>query len=247
MIAVLGCVPLLIFGLVSVFAIGAVTSLYFALAPPEAPTPPDVSFLASDAHFMIRGQHLIMPVVALSSFHCVECLEPHRLKSSKEHLQDAGDPAKPKLVRRLDVSIVRYRNIVEQSSTPDICSLLTRQWSKAVCSGQTKGILGRLPSSIRLRDGTLREEATPAAEQAADRRKDGIRPVAAEIHCDVDAKFCDARIEALPGLLAEWTVWKDERTGTTASEMADRQGIAIVEFVRRAIGPVEDATLLQAE
>ena len=247
MMAVLGCVPLLMFGLLSVFAIGAVTSLYFVLAPPEAPTPPDVSFLTSDAHFMVGGQHLIMPVVALSSFHCVECLEPHRLKFSKEYLQDAGDPAKPKRVPRLDVSIVRYRNITEQSFAPDICPLLTRQWSKAVCSGQITGVLGRLPPSIRLRDGTVRAEITSGAEQAADRRNDRIRPVSAEVHCDVGAKFCNARIEALPGLLAEWTVWNDERTGTTASEMADRQGLAVVEFVRRAIGPVEDATLLQAE
>lgn len=247
MMGFLVSLSLVIFGLVSVFAIGAVTSLYFALAPPELPTPPDVSFLASDAHFMVGGQHLIVPAVALSRFHCVECLEPHRLAKSKAYLQEASDPAKPMPARILDVSILRYRDITEQSSTPDICPLLTRQWSKAVCRGQTKGILGRLPQSINLRDRTLGKKTTSGVEQAADRRNDGMRPVAAEVHCDVDAKSCDARIEALPGLLAVWTVWNDERTGTTASEMADRQGLAIVEFVRRAIGPVEDATLLQAE
>ncbi|ACF01516.1 conserved hypothetical protein [Rhodopseudomonas palustris TIE-1] len=247
MMGFLVSLSLVIFGLVSVFAIGAVTSLYFALAPPELPTPPDVSFLASDAHFMVGGQHLIVPAVALSRFHCVECLEPHRLEKSKAYLQEASDPAKPMPARILDVSILRYRDITERSSTPDICPLLTRQWSKAVCRGQTKGILGRLPQSINLRDRTLGKKTTSGVEQGADRRNDGMRPVAAEVHCDVDAKSCDARIEALPGLLAVWTVWNDERTGTTASEMADRQGLAIVEFVRRAIGPVEDATLLQAE
>jgi hypothetical protein len=54
-----------------------------------------------------------------------------------------------------------------------------------------------------------------------------------------------AAVEALPGLLAVWTVWSTE--GETAAQMAQRQGAAIVEFVRRAISPIEDKTLATAD
>jgi hypothetical protein len=44
---------------------------------------------------------------------------------------------------------------------------------------------------------------------------------------------------------ALWTVWSTE--GETAAQMAQQRGAAIVEFARRAIGPIEDKTLATAD
>jgi len=54
-------------------------------------------------------------------------------------------------------------------------------------------------------------------------------------------------VEVLPGLLAVWTVWSDAKTGDSPEEMANTQGAAIVQFVRRALGSVEDPTLVNAD
>jgi hypothetical protein len=59
------------------------------------------------------------------------------------------------------------------------------------------------------------------------------------------AKSRKEMVEAQPGLLAVWTVWS--RDGETADQRAERQGLAIVEFVRRGIGPIEDKTLATAD
>jgi hypothetical protein len=68
-----------------------------------------------------------------------------------------------------------------------------------------------------------------------------------EVSCDKQSRLCTAGVEVLPGLLAVWTVWSDEKTGGTAAQMADTQGMAIVQFVRRAIDLDEDPWLLTAE
>jgi hypothetical protein len=62
-----------------------------------------------------------------------------------------------------------------------------------------------------------------------------------EIGCAKKTEFCTAVVEALPGLLAVWTAGSDEH------ETVEQQGQAIVEFVRRAIGPTEDRTLVTTD
>ncbi len=74
-----------------------------------------------------------------------------------------------------------------------------------------------------------------------------LRPGVTEIGCDAQSQFCTAMVEVLPGLLAVWTVWNNEKTGSTAEQMADTQGTAIVQFVRRAIGPAEDPAIVNAD
>jgi hypothetical protein len=59
-----------------------------------------------------------------------------------------------------------------------------------------------------------------------------------------ESRVCTAVVDVLPGLLAVWTVWSDEQTGMTAQKMANEQGTAIVQFVRRALVPAEDPTLV---
>lgn len=74
-----------------------------------------------------------------------------------------------------------------------------------------------------------------------------IQPGVTEIDCDRQSPFCTAMVEVLPGLLAVWTVSGDPNTGDLAEEVANTQGAAIVQFVRRALGPLEDPTLVNAD
>jgi hypothetical protein len=68
-----------------------------------------------------------------------------------------------------------------------------------------------------------------------------------QIGCDQHSPYCTAIAEVMPDLLAVWTVWNDEKTGSTAKQMALTQGTAIVQFVRHGLGPAEDPTLMNLD
>jgi hypothetical protein len=241
------CFVVLIFGLLFVYFVGAIVAIYLAVA--DTPKPPDVRFLASDAHFMIAGQSLTIPVVALRRPGHVFDLGRKQSTGFREQIQEASDPANPKPVQTINLSIRRYQRISEQSGSPDICPLLTRRWSEAVCRGKQTGLLSRLPSSFDLLDRNsprlLNNYIAAGGERIYDRIKDAVGLGMIGVGCARTS--CTAVVEASPGLLAVWFVWSDDRTGATAQQMADSQGPAIVQFVRRAIGPVEDLTLLDAQ
>ena len=65
--------------------------------------------------------------------------------------------------------------------------------------------------------------------------------------CDQHSPYCTAIVEVMPNLLAVWTVWGDEKTHSSAEQMALTQGAAIVEFVRRGLGAAEDPTLMNLD
>ena len=74
-----------------------------------------------------------------------------------------------------------------------------------------------------------------------------IQPGVTEMGCDKQSRFCTALVQVLPGLVAVWTVWPDPNTGGSAEDMAQSQGPAIVELVRRGLGVVEDPTIADAD
>jgi hypothetical protein len=155
-------------------------------------------------------------------------------------------------LKTLALSIREYQYAFERVASKNICALLTRSWSQAVCRGQHHGLLRRLPEKFDLLDHAelklLGNHWTVGRERKYDQVKNMvIEPGVTEIGCDRESRYCTAMVEALPRLLAVWTVWPDEQTGATAATMAHDQGAAIVQFVRRALGPVEDATLVSAD
>jgi hypothetical protein len=172
--------------------------------------------------------------------------------SLKEKLKSqASDSSNPMRMDRLDLMIREYKYTGEHLASLNICPLLTRKWSQSLCRGQHRGLLKRLPEKFDLLDrgklDLLRSYWTVGKERQYDQVKDmAIQPGVTEIGCDRESRFCTAMVEVLPGLLAVWTVWNGG-TGGTAQEIADTQGGAIVQFVRRALGPVEDPTLVDAE
>jgi hypothetical protein len=226
--------------------------LGFAL-PGCLPSPPDVPFLASDAHYTIGGQHIIVPVVAMRQPDHTFNLASGRSRGIKEELQTkASNPAEPMKMEKINLLIRQYQYTGEHAASVGICPLLKRKWSETLCSGQHQGLLRRLPEKFDLLDRAkldfLKSEFTVGRERVYDQVKDmALRPEVTEISCDRQSQFCTAIVEALPGLLAVWTVWNNDKTGSTAEQMADTQGTAIVQFVRRAIGPTEDPTLVNAD
>jgi hypothetical protein len=226
---------------------------YAWLGPSRSPPPPDVPFLASDMHFTIGGQHIVLPAVALRGPGHVFDLAPARRESRKDVLRaQAQNPAAPMPTDSIDVSIRQYQYYGEQSASQGICPRLTRAWSQTWCREKPRGLLGRLPEKFDLLDrhklDRLKSYFTVGRERRYDQVKDmAMRPGVTETGCDRESHFCTAVVEALPGLLAVWSVWPDPNTGRTAEQMAQTEGAAIVQFVQRAIGPTEDATLANAE
>jgi len=216
---------------------------------------PDVQFLASNVYFIVGGQDITIPVVAIRGPDHTFNLggRPKPKKSLRQTLEsEASDPRNPMKKDSLDLSVRQYQYAYEHLESTKICALLTRTWSQAVCRGEHRGLLRRMPEKFDLVDRAkldlLRNHITVGRERRYDQvRNMAIQPGVTEIGCDRGSRFCTAMVEALPGLLAVWTVWSDETTGATAESMAATQGASIVQFVRRALGPVEDLSLVDAD
>jgi hypothetical protein len=219
----------------------------------ESPSPPDVPFLASDAHFVIGGQHIVIPVVAMRQPDHIFNLAGGRSENMKEELQTrASDPTEPMKTEKIDLLIRQYQYTGEHVASVGICPLLKRTWSQTLCRGQHRGLLSRLPEKFDLLDrgslDLLKSGFTAGKERQYDQMKDMVLPPGVtEVGCDKQSQFCTAVVEVLPGLLAVWTVWSDDKTGSAAEQIAATQGTAIVQFVRRAIGPAEDPMLVSAD
>lgn len=217
----------------------------------DSPRPPDVRFLASDLHVAIAGQPIVIPAVALRGpGHVFDLNRRKPGESLKERFEsEARDPNNPMPMDKLDILIRQYQYTGEHVASRNICPLLSRKWSQALCTGQHRGILARLPEKFDLMDRSklhlLQNTWTVGKERRCDQIKDFVlRPGVTDIGCDKASRFCTALVEVLPGLVAVWTVWSDDKTGAPAEQMAHSQGAAIVQFVRRALSPVEDATLV---
>ena len=115
----------------------------------ESRPPPDVPFLASDTHFMIGGQHIVIPVVAMRQPDHTFNLARGQSENIKEKLQTkARDPNEPMKLEKLDLLIRQYQYTGEHLASLGICPLLKRKWSETLCRGQQRGLLSRLPESF---------------------------------------------------------------------------------------------------
>jgi len=219
-----------------------------------SPATPDVEFLASDLHFLIGGNRITVPAVALRGpDHTFDLNQRRPQKSLKETLRaEATDPDQPMKTDKIDLVIRQYQYTGESIASIAICQHLKRIWSQSQCRGQQRGLLNRLPEKFDLLDrgklDLLANDWTVGRERKFDQVKDMVVQLGVtEISCDRHSHYCTAGVEVLPNLLAVWTVWGDEKTGSTVEQMAYAQGTAIAEFVRRALGPTEDTTLMNAD
>ena len=209
----------------------------------------DIPLLASDVNFTVGGHPIVIPVVAMAQPGPTFSLSGGRSGKPAERILGANNPDEPKTLDKLSISISEYQETGARTEAFKICPLLKRKWSETICRGRHKGLLRRLPQTFNLLDRRkleiLKTTWTVGGEVQYDQIKDmSLRLGETKMSCDKNSKFCTAMVEVWPRLVAVWTVWSDDRTGVTATQMADSQGEAIVQFVRRAIGPIEDETLV---
>lgn len=210
----------------------------------------EIAYLASDAYVSIAGHQFIIPVVAVRlPDHGFDLGQDSRSKIKDKHL--SNDPTKPTTLVHIDLLIRQYQYTGELTASAGICPLLKRAWSDAWCRGEAKGLLSRLPEKFDLFDQNELEHLKSYRTVGGERVYDQLSAVPSRaglpsVGCDTGSRFCTASVEVSPRLLAIWTVWNDE-TGTGATQMAETQGLAIAQFVQRAIGKIEDPTLLNTE
>ncbi|MDO9413828.1 MAG: hypothetical protein Q7T81_14770 [Pseudolabrys sp.] len=234
--------------------IAAVLSMLSIAACSDSPATPDVQFFASNLHFVVGGHRITVPAVALRGpGHIFDLNRGRPEKSLQETLKlEASDQDHPVAMDKLDLVIRQYQYTGESLASLYICPRLNRMWSQVQCRGKQRGLLKRLPEKFDLLDSgkldLLRNHWTVGRESKFDQVKDkSVELGTTEIGCDRQSPYCTAVVAVLPGLLAVWTVWGDEKSGITAEQMALTQGGAIVQFVRRSLGPTEDPTLVDAD
>jgi hypothetical protein len=211
----------------------------------------DIQFLASDLHFTIGGHYVVVPAIDVDAPDRTFDLNPRNARlSRKDQLKkEAFDPGKPAHMDSLGLRIKPYK--ADYPELREVCALLKRKWSRAVCLSEQGNLLRRLPERFLLLDRKklelLQDYSTVGKERQFDQVKDlALEPGVTEIGCDKESIYCTAAVEVRPGLLAAWTVWSDEKTGRTARGMAESQGAAIVQLVGRGLGKGEDQTLAGA-
>lgn len=213
----------------------------------DEPPAPNVEFLASDAHFLVAGHHIVVPIVALQGPGQVFTIG-HKMSNnqSKDLKAKAADPNNPMRIDSLALAVYDYGHANERIESAKLCPLLKRRWAQMACRGNHNEALRRLPVKFDLFDRQKLERlknrgSADSVETQYDHVSDmALHSGAPEVRCDMLSEFCTSAIETVPGMIAVWAVWYDERTGETPAHMSERQGPAIVDFVRRAIGPTED-------
>jgi hypothetical protein len=165
----------------------------------------------------------------------------------------AADPNNPMRVDSVALAVYEYGQANERIESAKLCPLLKRRWAQMVCRGNYNEALRQLPLKFDLFDRQKPERlkrrgSADSVETQYDHVRDmELRLGVPEVGCDMSSAFCTSAVEIVPGMIAVWSVWYDEKTRETPAQMSNRQGAALVEFVRRAIGPTEDVTFVTAD
>ncbi|WP_274627998.1 hypothetical protein [Arvimicrobium flavum] len=217
-----------------------ILAMILAACGPPIPEVPEAEFAASDAHFLIGSERVILPFVAVrgasgpkpyrnDAFHEKDGDDESRTKRMREA---AGNPHSPMPIGMLEVSIRHYAG--EMFRVEELCPLLRRQWAKALCRGERVGIIAELPQRFYLVGLRYLSQLEMGDQIAAT----GKPPVGSpKLVCDRKSEFCKAAVAVSPDMLAVWTVWSNGREGV--EQMAERQGSAISKFVRDELGKQE--------
>lgn len=234
--------------------------------PDKARVPVDTRLLATDIHASIAQRTLVLPLVALPehvgrgmSFSLDRQGDRQRAADARQQfLRDSAAPGQPLPQDSLSVVVDAYGWDHSYPAQPPLCSLLTREWARAVCDNPWAATRQALPANrFRLLD--LRHLRTTGPGRQADCREGTPPPRALPTEPGQAVLLCNAmvyggredefhyavlRIDGDLGAL--WTVWNHGPNGETAEAMAQREGQAIAQFVQHALGPREDFAALQA-
>lgn len=228
---------------------------------------PNVKLLSSDIHVSIGETPLVLPFISLDdyayrkqSFSLDRKGDSERARNAFEQfLHESKDPQNPLVLDGLAVVVRTYGWTGEDLRSGKMCPMLTREWARSVCDNPWAAIQQALPVN-RFRLVDLKRLQIGGPRSPASCRDDGKshRPIpqrtgeavivcAAMVYGGRDDKFHHAAIRINGDLGALWTVWRYGQNGETAEAMAEREGKAIVAFVKYALGRNEEFQKLHAD
>lgn len=225
-------------------------------------------FLASDANIIIADNILVLPVVALrdyaysgASFSLNRAADREIFQDKSKNFQKLSSSidTAPRL-DRIDIIVQTYGYDESNLGVAQmICPQLTRLWSQAVCSNPWSAVRQALPGSgftiIDLRAlKTGRSSKILNCKQHSDLPETvNFQPEKALLMCEASvitysgsSKFFVSAVLIYQDLGAIWTVSENSQSLESAQSEADREGKAIVAFVRHGLGPEEDFPALQS-
>ncbi len=218
-------------------AIAALASLGACSAPrPTAAPEHQIDFLASDAHLIVGGAHLVLPFVAI----------PDYVAQGLPVLSED----------KVTVVVRPYGWNDFDTSYKRICPRLKRRWSQSVCDNPEAALLQAMPqgrvylADLRKLDAFRSYFAFRGVSIA-----DQVRPMTlavgvAETACGAGASpddwTCTAAVRIDGNLGAIWTVSGRAGDHETPQQKAQREAKAVTAFVKYAIGPIEDFPRLMA-
>jgi hypothetical protein len=224
----------------------------------------DVKLFSTNIHISVAQHTLILPFIALDDYAYRKQSFSLNRKGDNESAQaawtqflhDSTNPQKPLVVDGLSVAVRTYG---WDNRRGKVCPLLTHKWARSICDNPWAAIQQALPNNrFRLVDLSRLQVGDPRGP--ADCRDDGkqSRPLpqragealivcTAMVYGGQDDQFHHAVVRIDGDLGALWTVWRYGQNGETAEAMTEREGKAIVAFVKYALGQSEKFSALRAD
>jgi hypothetical protein len=220
----------------------------------------NVGLLSTDVHIAIAQHTLVLPFVALEnyanqqqSFSLDRAGDSERARGAlNELLRDSADPKKPLPFESISVVVNTYGWNDGDMGQRRVCPLLTREWARSVCDNPWAALQQALPvNRFRLVNlGSLQIGDPQGPARCIDDGK-SVRPLPkkpgeveivckAQVYGGKDDQFHRAVVRIDGELGALWTVWRHGQSGETVEAMTEREGKAIVAFVKYGLGSKEN-------
>lgn len=213
----------------------------------------ELAILASDAHVVVADTPLVLPLIALPALALKPWVrldgEPDGQLGRDEFdafRKAASDPRTAPVKDKLEVQVDMYGSTYRRLDF--ICPYFSRQWSRAICDGDSTPLRRALPRAFYLIDDRKFDALSGHHTVGDERQSDQVKAMRLKIGsstvvCDQKAsstgtRFCTAAILIKGHLAAVWTVWDGGKE--TPASLAERQGKAVASFALNAIGPSEN-------
>ena len=215
-----------------------------------------IDFLASDSYIIVGDVILTAPFVALPDyvfakpgFSLDRAGDRRRAQERLEWFRTSASKAQTApILEKAEINIRPYGWNDADASYRRICFHLTRQWARSVCDDPWSPIAQSLPTfyifDIRKPDAFDSHSGPDGETIGGQLRTMRIEHDAASVVCgsktSSGTRFCTAATLIQQNLAAVWLLSDDMNRGETHLERADREANAIANFVRYAMGPIED-------